>query len=630
VSSTGCLDEDTILGFIEGRLPSEAIARVESHVRACETCQERLSLGLAAAGSARPADPAAPAPLRTADAPSGGSGGVASSGGVATSSPELSCRFLVPLMDLADARVEAGDVAAFLGAWHTGADVLRNESGWVSLRFCEALVEWLAERVGIDTIIDRTLRESYAPKTMGLLYPFVRAFGSPRVGFGRMPSLVRLLNHANDVQVVEIARNRATITYRPLREELRERSPLICRVRRAQIAAGPTIWNLPLAVVKEEECMITGGDRCVYQVSWVEPSRWRRALLVGAAAAILAWLVPGTSWPALVLAGAIGVGGVHLLGALRDLREHRVLEDLKMNALTRVTRLMPVPSAPSATPTPPTLPGRGGPPPGMVLPQPGQLLAGRYRIGPLLGAGGMSFVFSAIDEAVDEPVALKLLRPDLSSNPRWVERMAREVRLARAIAHPNVCRVMSFGRVDDCCFLTMELATGGSLHRELRSGAPPRPWADRLADAKAIVLGLVAVHDAGIVHRDLTPQNILRFSGGRLAITDFGLAVDRPGKTTMAAGTPNYMAPEVLDGAKVSYTSDVWQLGVILHELLYGRRPKWGEAAGGRALVAAPEAKAGGAAGSLFELCAACLHADPDQRPANANAVASRLLAIAG
>jgi hypothetical protein len=622
VAATGCLEEETLLGFIEGRLVSEEIALLESHVRGCDSCQERLSLALAAATSSGARRAGSPAPFRGAPDPL--------PPGVASSSPELSCRFLVPLLDLADARLPAGEIAAFLAAWHTGAEALRNESGWVSLRFCEALVDWLAERVGIDAIIDKTLRDSYAPRTMGLLYPFVRAFGSPRVGYGRMPTLVKLLNHANDVQVVEISRNRATITYRPLREELRERSALICRVRRAQIAAGPTIWNLPLAEVKEEECMTAGGDRCVYQVSWVEPSRWRRALLVGAAAAVLAWLVPGTGWPAVVLAAAIGVGGVHLVGALRDLREHRVLEDLKMNALTRVTRLMPVPSpAPSGTPTPATAPSELGPA-GMVLPQPGQLLAGRYRIGPLLGAGGMSFVFSAIDEAVAEPIALKLLRPDLSSNPRWVERMAREVRLARAIAHPNVCRVMSFGRIEDSCFLTMELATGGSLHRELRAGTPPKPWAERLADAKAIVFGLVAVHEAGIVHRDLTPQNILRFSGGRLAITDFGLSIDRPGLTTIVAGTPNYIAPEVLDGGKVSYASDVWQLGVILHELLYGRRPKWGVASEGREVVRVAEAAPGVPGGTLFDLCAACLHADPAQRPANAGAVARELLAKAG
>lgn len=616
MGTTACLDEETILGFIEGGLPSEELARVESHVRGCESCQERLSLGLAAA---------------SAPPPRGGRAGIAP-GGTATSSAELSCRFLVPLLDLAEARVPGADTAAFLDSWHTGVEPLRNESSWVSLRFCEAFVEWLAARIGIDPIIEQTLRDSYSPRTMGLLYPFVRAFGSPRVGYGRLPSLVKLLNRKSDVQVVEIGRNWATITFGPMREELRERSPLICRVRRAQIAAGPTVWNLPLAIVNEAECQVEGGDRCVYQVTWVEPSRWRRSLLVGGAAALLGWAVPGTGWPAVVLAMAIGVGGVHLLGAFRDLREHRALEDLKMNALARVTRLLPLPSPSptSDTPAPAAPPDDRSPSLGMVLPQPGQLLAGRYRIGPLLGAGGMSFVFSSIDEAIDQPIAVKLLRPDLSENPRWVERMAREVRLARAIAHPNVCQVMSFGRLEDCCFLTMELATGGNLHQELRSRNAPKPWPERLADAKAIVMGLVAVHEAGIVHRDLTPQNILRFSGGRLAITDFGLAVDRPGKTTVVAGTPNYIAPEVLDGGKVSYASDVWQLGVILHEMLYRRRPKWGQTAAGRVLTSLPDAMDETEARSLYELCAACLDDNPDRRPANAGAVAKTLLALVG
>jgi serine/threonine protein kinase len=158
----------------------------------------------------------------------------------------------------------------------------------------------------------------------------------------------------------------------------------------------------------------------------------------------------------------------------------------------------------------------------------------------------------------------------------------------------------------------MELAAGGSLHRELRLQATPRPWEERLADARAILLGLVAVHDAGIVHRDLTPQNILRFSDGRLAIADFGLAVDEPGKTTIVAGTPNYIAPEVLSGARASFASDVWQLGMIMHEVLFGRR-----AARQEAEVATTAAER-----PFLDLCLRCVSADLAHRLPNAGAVA--------
>ena len=192
--------------------------------------------------------------------------------------------------------------------------------------------------------------------------------------------------------------------------------------------------------------------------------------------------------------------------------------------------------------------------------------------------------------------------------------------MARMIEHPHVCRVMSFGQVDGTCFLTMELATGGSLARELRAPAAPKTWEDRLADVSAIVQGLVAVHDAGIVHRDLNPQNILRFSTGRLGIADFGLAVDESVRTTAAGGTRNYIAPEILAGGKATFRSDVWQLGVVMHEVLFGRRPD----------RTAPFVPTDPAQQAFHGLCTACLREDPSVRPANARAVASLLPGIAG
>jgi hypothetical protein len=600
VSRVQCLDEDRVLGFIDGRMSPDQITAVESHAHRCHSCRELISATLAA---------------RT----EGSIGRVVPAGSSASERPELSCRFLVPLLDLAREREPAVDLVAFVASWRTSVDELRDEAGWVSLRFCEALTTWLATRVGIQAIIAQTLRESYSPKTMGLLYPFVRAFVSPSVGYGRLPSLVRLVNRVSDVQVLSIGRNRATIAYRPRTEETRERSPLICEVRRAQLAAGPRLWNLPDAVVEEVECQARGGDRCVYRLAWVEPSRWWRSVFGGALAAAVAFLTTGGSWPVVALAIVSGVGGVHLWGARRDLRELRSLEDLKMNMLERVTRLRPItlPAPADATEAPLATAGDPVIRVPISLPQPGQLLAGRYRLGGLLGAGGMGFVFAAVDEAEGQPVAVKVLRPELS-NPRWAERMAREVQLARTIRHPNVCRVMSFGQVDGYSFLTMELATGGNLLRELRSTAAGRARVDRLADVTAIVHALAAVHEAGIVHRDLTPQNVLRFADGRLAIADFGLALDDPANTTQIRGTPSYMAPEVLAGEKPSYASDVWQLGVLMHEVLFGHRP---DANASLRPADATEQR-------LLALCAPCLNVDPLQRPVNAGVVARALAAV--
>jgi hypothetical protein len=249
-----CLEDETVLGFLEGRLRPVELARVESHTLTCEACDELVSAGIAAR-SVR---------------------GDKELGGDAVATAELSCRFLVPLLDLASRQMPAGDVAEFLSSWRTDAQALSDESSWVSRRFCEALVEWLADRVGVDAIIDVILRESYSPEAMGILYPFVRAFGSPAVGYARLPSFAGLLNRTSDIDVRMRGRNRATITYRPKTEATREQSPLICEVRRAQIAAGPTIWGLPLALVQTPEQAL--HDRPPPRVDLNTPARERLRL----------------------------------------------------------------------------------------------------------------------------------------------------------------------------------------------------------------------------------------------------------------------------------------------------------------------------------------------------------------
>jgi hypothetical protein len=612
-----CLDDETVLGFLEGRLRPDELAGVESHTLTCVACQELVSAGLAARS------------VRVGE----------ELGGDAMATAELSCRFLVPLLHLASRQIPPGDVAGFLSSWRTDAQALSDESGWVTRRFCEALVEWLAARVGVDAIIDVTLRESYSPETMGILYPFIRAFGSPAVGYARLPSFARLLNRASDIRVRMRGRNRAIITYRPKTEATRERSPLICEVRRAQIAAGPTVWGLPLAVVEEAECQAHGGDCCVYQATWAEPTRWWKAAFWGAVVAALAWFSSRHNWLTSAMATAAAVTGIHLWGARRDLRDQRALADLKMDMLGRIQRLRrsTAPLDREAAQNGASALASASPPDGRTrvpeikiapLPQSGQLLAGRYRLGPLLGAGGMGLVFSATDEATDQAIALKVLRPELSVDPRWVTRMEREVRIARIIEDPHVCQVRSFGAIDGYCFLTMELAKR-TLHDELRSGAVTADWRQRMADAHAIVLGLAAIHRARIVHRDLTPQNVLRFSGDRLAIADFGLAIDRPGATTILAGTPSRIAPEVLKGAKSSYASDVWQLGMILQDVLYGRGVTADEIGGDSPAASADDHVSSAIRETLRQLCIACTNDDPARRPQDAQAVSNLFPTIA-
>jgi tetratricopeptide (TPR) repeat protein len=270
----------------------------------------------------------------------------------------------------------------------------------------------------------------------------------------------------------------------------------------------------------------------------------------------------------------------------------------------------------------------------VVTVAPGVVLDSRYQIEAVLGEGGSGTVFRAWDRVLGEPVAVKILHPARAAEKSWIKRLGREVKVARAIRHPNVCRVFELSHADGHWFVTMELATGGSLRALLREepaeGASEkvlRPLAERLVDAHALCAGLAAIHAVGIVHRDVTPQNVLRMADGRLVISDFGLAIESDDNTTVHGGTPAYMPPEAALGGRSDLRSDVWQLGAILHELLFGRRPGWTRDEGQVAMQWPLGSEASPVEEELARLCGECLAHDPEQRPSTAIAVEGRLAA---
>jgi serine/threonine protein kinase/Tol biopolymer transport system component len=249
----------------------------------------------------------------------------------------------------------------------------------------------------------------------------------------------------------------------------------------------------------------------------------------------------------------------------------------------------------------------------------GAVLAGRYQVEAVIGRGGSGIVLRAFDRVTQVPVAIKILKPDLAADPHWIERFSRELRLARQIQHPNVCRVFDIGQADGHWFITMELATGGTLRDQLGEHAKSRPLEERLADVRAVVAGLAVIHDAGIVHRDVKPDNFLRMADGRLVLTDFGLATnpnDAPIVSIMV-GTPYYMAPEIVVGEAASTRSDVWATGVVLHEIMTGTRPdrRAPQCEGSIAAAATPSEKA------VLTVCASCLADEPDDRPESGRAI---------
>jgi serine/threonine protein kinase len=200
---------------------------------------------------------------------------------------------------------------------------------------------------------------------------------------------------------------------------------------------------------------------------------------------------------------------------------------------------------------------------------PGTLIAERYRIISLLGRGGMGEVFRADDLTLGQPVALKFL-PESMIDTLMLERFRNEVRIARRISHPNVCRVYDIGETDNHVFLSMEYVDGEDLSSLLRRiGRLPRDKA--LEIARKISAGLAAAHDKGVLHRDLKPSNIMLDERGEVLIMDFGLAGLAHEIKDVRSGTPAYMAPEQLVGKEVTVRSDIYALGLVLYELFTGK-----------------------------------------------------------
>ncbi|HET9014703.1 MAG TPA: protein kinase, partial [Thermomicrobiaceae bacterium] len=202
-------------------------------------------------------------------------------------------------------------------------------------------------------------------------------------------------------------------------------------------------------------------------------------------------------------------------------------------------------------------------------------LAGRYRLQSQIGAGSFAITYAGIDGALGRPVAVKVLRDQFADDAGVVERFEREAQAAGQIASPNVVAIYDVGRDGDAVYLVMELVEGGTLKQRIQQAAP-LPVADALALTQQLLPGLAAIHAAGIVHRDVKPQNVLLAPDGTAKLTDFGIARAADvglTETGVALGTAAYMAPEQAAGAPLGPPADLYAVGVILFELLTGTLP---------------------------------------------------------
>jgi predicted Ser/Thr protein kinase len=200
------------------------------------------------------------------------------------------------------------------------------------------------------------------------------------------------------------------------------------------------------------------------------------------------------------------------------------------------------------------------------------MVADRYRVIALLGRGGMGEVYGADDLKLGQRVALKFLPADRLKSTSWRDQFYAEVRMARQVSHPNICRVYDVGESDGRLFLSMEFVDGEDLASLLRRiGRLPEDKAVEVA--QQLCAGLSAAHASGVLHCDLKPSNVMLDGKGRARITDFGLAIAAAdADQTKPAGTPGYLAPELLNGAKPSVQSDLYALGLIFYELFTGKK----------------------------------------------------------
>jgi eukaryotic-like serine/threonine-protein kinase len=253
-----------------------------------------------------------------------------------------------------------------------------------------------------------------------------------------------------------------------------------------------------------------------------------------------------------------------------------------------------------------------------VPPEPTTLAEGRYRLGHRLGVGGMGLVVQATDELLHREVAVKLLADNLAADADARERFLREARAAAKISDPQVVQVFDVGEERGRPYQVMELVEGPSLADTLASEGPfePAEVVDVAADALA---GVARAHDAGLLHRDLKPGNLLRAPDGTVKVADFGVAeaADAPGltKTGLVIGTRSYLAPERAAGQSATVRTDLYAMGATLVELLTGRPP-----AGDEPLTALRELEL---PAQLSHLLDRMLSPDPQLRPASArNALA--------
>src|SRR6478672_11963097 len=259
----------------------------------------------------------------------------------------------------------------------------------------------------------------------------------------------------------------------------------------------------------------------------------------------------------------------------------------------------------------------------------GRVLDGRYRVGPRIARGGMATVYEATDLRLDRTCALKIMHSGLGDDDEFAARFVREAHSAARLSHPHVVGVFDQGDDDGTLFLAMEYIPGHTLRDLIRKESPMSP-AKALAVIDPVLSALAAAHAAGMIHRDVKPENVLLADDGRVEVADFGLARAISAETQHTAtggvliGTVSYLSPELVVDGKADARSDVYAAGVLIYEMLTGHKPHQADSAIQVAYkhvhedIPAPSASTPGIPPYVDALVARATSRDPSYRPADA------------
>jgi hypothetical protein len=476
-------------------------------------------------------------------------------------------------------RAEADD---FLQEVGIARDLFVDETRPVSVAMWRKALEQFARRYGTEAIA-RITPDVMNHGNLGPWIHIVRNAESVGDAFRLLDGATTNLSTTTRVETVSSGRQFWHGRLHVLHDPALERGGLLAAARRAELAAVPTLFGLPVADVRETASLEKGDGFYEYEARWVEarlgPVRWLTVVGSALVFALVGWFAFRISGAmVMLLIGAVtGALGVRLYETELARRAQVHAQSMRIRALERSLELQEQPDTNHA-----------------LGDLDGQVIAGLYRLHARLGAGATGVIYEALRLSDRAPVAVKLLRAAVAQDTVASDRLAREAEALRLTWHPNVVELYDHGHLPDgSTYMVMELLKGETLATRLarQQRMTPRevvPILEQICDA------LAAVHAAGVIHRDLKPSNLylcertdLRSSNNwipkdptapRVKIFDFGIARVEWAETRITnigtpLGTPGYMAPEQEAGETVDKRSDVFALGAVLYECLTGNPP---------------------------------------------------------